>query len=139
MSENKKKGNPMTNKSNSTHQKPTLLKEKDQTPLQTKEKFLSIAKKMLRLRQKREKLHMNQALFFTKEIQKIMGEDHSLETALVAFEKTWTAASTNQKKEWQMHEPSFRSPLKSHHQKSDAHNAVFEALGVSEVHPHERS
>ena len=128
----RRKGKPMTNKPNPVDQKQTPLKGKNprnQEPLQNKEKFVSIDQKIQRLRQKREKLHMNQALFFTKEVQRVFGEEFSLEMALVVLEKTWSTASKNQKEEWHKHIPSFRASfISSHEQKSDSHKPSSEQI-----------
>ena len=110
----------MSNKSKPSTQKLTSLKRKfpkHPEPLQDKEKFLSIEQKIQRLRQKREKLHMNQALFFTKEVQRILEDEFSLELALVILEKTWGSASKSQKVEWGKHVPSFRASFISAYEK----------------------
>lgn len=122
----------MTNKSKPSIQKPTSPKKKapkHQEPLQDKEKFFSIEQKIQRLRQKREKLHMNQALFFTKEVQRILEDEFSLEMALVILEKTWTAASKSQKEEWSKHVPSFRAAFVSAYEKeSQTHTPTPEQI-----------
>ncbi len=122
----------MTNKLNPTLKKPAPLKKKlsrHQEPLQDKEKFLSIEQKIQRLRQKREKLHLNQALFFTKEVQRILQDEFSLEMALVILEKTWATASKNQKEEWSKHVPSFRAAFVSAYEKeSQAHEPILEQI-----------
>ncbi|HBG34388.1 MAG: hypothetical protein A2W46_02545 [Alphaproteobacteria bacterium RIFCSPHIGHO2_12_42_13] len=124
----KRKGKLMTNKLNPTLKKQTSPKKKilrHQEPLQDKEKFLSIEQKIQRLRQKREKLHMNQALFFTKEVQRILEDEFSLEMALVILEKTWTTASKSQKEEWSKRVPSFRASFFSAYEKeSQAHDPI---------------
>lgn len=116
----RRKGKPMTSKLDPTLKKQTSPKKKApryQEPLQDKEKFLSIEQKIQRLRQKREKLHLNQALFFTKEVQKILEDEFSLEMALVILEKTWATASKSQKEEWSKHVPSFRAAFNSAYEK----------------------
>lgn len=122
----------MTNKLNSTLKKQTSPEKKApkyQEPLQDKEKFLSIEQKIQRLRQKREKLHMNQALFFTKEVQRILEDEFSLEMALVILEKTWTTASKSQKVEWGKHVPSFRANfIAAYEQESHPNNPVLEQI-----------
>ena len=127
----KAKGKKMTTKP--TQPKPALptsLKgkaPKTQDVLHNKEKFLTIDQKMQRLRKQREKLHLNQALFFTKEVQKVLGEEGSLEVALVVLEKTWRTSSKSQKEEWQKHIPSFRASCPPpHEQKSLSHDSVSE-------------
>ena len=115
----------MTNKTNLTDQKPTLRKAKnlrDQNILQNQEPFLSIDKNMLRLRKKRERLHVNQCLFFTKKVQEIFEEEFSFEMALVILEKTWPTASKSQKEEWRRCVPSFRASFTPpYEQKPHAH------------------
>ena len=122
----------MTNKFNSTHKKQTSPRKKvvrHQEPLQDKEKFLSIEQKIQRLRQKREKLHLNQALFFTKEVQRILEDDFSLEMALVILEKTWATASKSQKEEWNKHVPSFRAAfISAYGQESQAHDPALKQI-----------
>jgi hypothetical protein len=127
------KGKKMTTKPTPTQPKPTLptsLKgkaPKNQSTLQNKEKFLTIDQKMQRLRKQREKLHLNQALFFTKEVQKVLGEEGSLEVALVVLEKTWRTASKSQKEEWQKYIPSFRASCPPpHEQKSLSYDPISE-------------
>lgn len=128
----RRKGKPMTNKSKPSIQKPTSLKKKPskhQEPLQDKEKFLSIEQKIQRLRQKREKLHLNQALFFTKEVQRILEDEFSLEMALVILEKTWATASKSQKEEWNKHVPSFRAAfISAYEQESQAHDPILKQI-----------
>lgn len=122
----------MTNKPNSTNQKQTSLKGKNprnQEPLQNKEKFLSIDQKIQRLRQKRERLQMSQALFFTKEVQRIFGNEFSLEMALVVLKKTWGSASKSQKEEWNKHISSFRTSfIPSSEQKPQSHKPILEKI-----------
>ena len=122
----------MTNKTNLSDPKPTPLKGKNSKipePLQNKEKFLSIDEKMQRLRKKREKLHMNESLFFTKEVQRILEDEFSLELALVVLEKTWPAASKSQKEEWRKCVPSFRASfIPSHEQKTQAYESTLEQM-----------
>lgn len=129
----------MTNKSNSTQQKPILLKEITQGSPQSEDQFLLIDQRILRLRRKRERLHVNQSLTLTKEIKKMMGEEFSPEMALAIFDKTWTHASNSQRKEWSSHTPSFRHFFKPHRQKSEANNSVSETTGIPEVRSHELS
>ena len=128
----RRKGKPMTNKLNSNHKQQTFLKKKvarHQEPLQDKEKFLSIEQKIQRLRQKREKLHLNQALFFTKEVQRILEDEFSLEMALVILEKTWATASKSQKEEWNKHVPSFRAAfISAYEQESQAHDPILKQI-----------
>ena len=128
----RRKGKSMTNKLNSIAKKPISLKRKTpkhQEPLQDKEKFLSIEQKIQRLRQKREKLYLNQALFFTKEVQKILEDEFSLEMALVILEKTWGAASKSQKEEWNKHVPSFRAAfISAYEQESHPNNSALEQI-----------
>lgn len=128
----RKKGKPMANKLNPTLKKQASPKKKvarHQEPLQDKEKFFSIEQKIQRLRQKREKLHLNQALFFTKEVQRILEDEFSLEMALVILEKTWVAASKSQKEEWNKHVPSFRAAFISAYEKeSHPDNPVLEQI-----------
>ena len=127
-----RKGKPMTNKTNLSDPKPTPLKGKNSKipePLQNKEKFLSIDEKMQRLRKKREKLHLNESLFFTKEVQRILEDAFSLELALVILEKTWPTASKSQKEEWRRCVPSFRAAfISSYEQKSHSHESVLEQI-----------
>ncbi len=128
----RRKEKPMTNKTNPTDPKPTPLKGKRlkaPEPLQNKEKFLSIDEKMQRLRKKREKLHLNESLFFTKEVQRILEDAFSLELALVILEKTWPTASKSQKEEWRRCVPSFRAAfISSYEQKSHAHDSAVEQV-----------
>ena len=122
----------MTNKTHLTDPKPTPLKGKRlkaPEPLQNKEKFLSIDQKMQRLRKKREKIHMNESLFFTKEVQRILEDAFSLELALVILEKTWPTASKSQKEEWRRCVPSFRAAfISSHEEKPYSHESILEQI-----------
>jgi hypothetical protein len=128
----RRKGKPMTNKTHLTDPKPTPLKGKRlkaPEPLQNKEKFLSIDQKMQRLRKKREKIHMNESLFFTKEVQRILEDAFSLELALVILEKTWPTASKSQKEEWRRCVPSFRAAFISAYEKeSQTHESILEQI-----------
>jgi hypothetical protein len=128
----RRKGKPMTNKTNPIDPKPAPLKGKNSKvpePLQNKEKFLSIDEKMLRLRKKREKLHLNESLFFTKEVQRILEDAFSLELALVILEKTWPTASKSQKEDWRKCVPSFRASfIPSHEEKSQTYESTLEQI-----------
>ncbi|MBP6951918.1 MAG: hypothetical protein KBD36_03215 [Alphaproteobacteria bacterium] len=122
----------MTNKTTPTDPKPASFKGKNPKspePLQNKEKFLSIDEKMQRLRKKREKLHMNESLFFTKEVQRILEDEFSLELALVVLEKTWPTASKSQKEEWRKCVPSFRASfIPPYEQKSQTYDPALEQI-----------
>ncbi len=122
----------MTNKTNLSDPKPALLKGKNQRvpePLQNKEKLLSIDEKMQRLRKKRERIHLNESLFFTKEVQRILEDAFSLELALVILEKTWPTASKSQKEEWRRCVPTFRAAfISSHEEKPHSHESTPEQI-----------
>jgi hypothetical protein len=128
----RRKGKPMTNKTNLSYPKLAPLKGKNSKipePLQNKEKLLSIDEKMQRLRKKREKIHLNESLFFTKEVQRILEDAFSLVLALVILEKTWPVASKSQKEEWRKCVPSFRASfIPSHEQKSQTYESAPEQI-----------
>ncbi len=57
-----------------------------------------IDKKILQLKQKKEKLQTNQAKAFMRESQKILGqEDFSISLALAVLSQSWNNASNKQK------------------------------------------
>ena len=127
----------MTTKSKSQKKPEIIEKPKNESPIFSNDKVLSINQKIERLKEKKERLKTYQALFFTKEAQKILGVDFSPEMALTVLEKTWPTASETQKKEWQMHSSSFRVSVQSSRHKAPPHNSESEQTALSEDHPHE--
>ena len=96
------------------------------------DRLLCLDQKIQRLKEKREKLQIHQAILLTKEVQKILKDDFSPEFVLSILNKTWTSASIEQKKEWERHAPPFRFCLQRSHKKAISDNATLNACNVAE-------
>lgn len=129
----------MTNKSKLPTKTETNGKTKNERHIPSNDKVLFIDQRIEKLKQKRERLKTHQALFFTKEAQKILGACFSPEMALTVLEKTWSTASEGQKKEWQMHTSSFRVSSSRPSQKALPHNPKSEQITLSKDHLNELS
>lgn len=78
-----------------------------------------IDEKIYRLKKRREKLQIQQALFFIKEVQKIFQEDFSFDVALSIMRNAWDSASETQKKEWKKPINSFRPVIQKTRKEAD--------------------
>ena len=70
----------------------------------------TISLKIAKLKQRLEKLHLQEALSFLKESQKILDQDFSPGLALTVLQQSWTMASEQTRKEWRKLERPFRTP-----------------------------
>ena len=99
------------------------------------DKVTSIENKIHELKQKKERIQTQQALFLMKEAQKILKEEFSLETILTILKDSWTTASKIQKAEWTTRVGLFPVSSPKTHQKTEKHNPTSEQSGKAEI-PH---
>ena len=72
------------------------------------DKLKQIETKIQLLQKKKEKIRIQQALSFVKEVQKILLNEFSPEAALRVLSETWNSSQKSQKEEWKKQEDSFR-------------------------------
>jgi hypothetical protein len=76
-------------------------------------KLTHIDQKIERLKKKKTKIQLQQAVHFIKEVEKIFQEGFTQDLALAVLSE-WTTASDTKKKEWASKSYSFR-PVSVHH------------------------
>jgi hypothetical protein len=103
------------------------------------DKLTHIENKINQLKQKKDRIQNQQAIFLIKETQKILKEEFSLETVLNILKDSWTAASKTQKTEWATRGGSFSTSPPKVRKKSKAHNPEPEQSGKAEVPHHEHT
>lgn len=103
------------------------------------DKITTIENKIHQLKQKKDRIQTQQALFLMKETQKILKEDFSLETALNILKDSWTTSSKTQKTEWTTRANSFPISSQKTRKKTETHNPAPEQSRKTEVQPHEHS
>ena len=82
------------------------------------DQLINIDEKIHRLKKKKEKMQIQQAICFMREAQKIFEEGFSAEMALGILSDTWGSASETQKQNWRRRPDSFRpSPAQSNRKK----------------------
>ena len=99
------------------------------------DKVTSIENKIYELRQKKERIQIQQSLLLMKEAQKILKDEFSLETVLTILKDSWAMASKTQKAEWTTRAGSFLTSPHKTHQKAKKHNPTPEQNGKAEI-PH---
>ncbi len=101
------------------------------------DKVTSIENKIHELRQKKERIKIQQSLLLMKEAQKILKDEFSPEMALIILKDSWTTASKTQKTGWATRVSSFSISASKTHQKTEKHNPATEQNGKAEIPPHE--
>ena len=129
----------MTAKHTSISPKNAPITKQSAISSSSKDKFSLIDQKIQRLKEKRERLHIQQALSFTKEATQILKGDFSPELVLTILEKTWIISSDTQKEEWHKHADSFRASIQNNDQKAQNPHSASKQDQFSEDHPNERS
>lgn len=98
------------------------------------DKLSTIENKILQLKQKKERIQSQQAIFFMKEANRILKEEFSIEMTLAILRESWPTASKTQKIQWSMHESSF--PISKVQKKSKDHYPTSQQSGKEEVRHH---
>ncbi|HBG35160.1 MAG: hypothetical protein A2X70_01975 [Alphaproteobacteria bacterium GWC2_42_16] len=101
------------------------------------DKLTTIESKIQQLKQKKERIQNQQALFLMKEAQKILKEEFSLETALNILRDSWAASSKAQRTEWTTRANSFPISAPKTHKKAKKHNPTPEQIGKAEIPVHD--
>lgn len=73
------------------------------------DQLTTIDEKINRLKKKREKVQLQQALLFMREVQKIFQDGFTPDVALSILSETWDAASESQKQNWRKRSNTFRT------------------------------
>src|SRR3990167_8398579 len=93
------------------------------------DKIATIENKIHQLKQKKDRIQNQQALFLMKETQKILKEEFSFETTLNILRDSWTTASKVQKTEWKKCDRSFPITAPKTHKKTENHNTAPKQSG----------
>ncbi|MBX9622139.1 MAG: hypothetical protein K2X28_09025 [Alphaproteobacteria bacterium] len=99
------------------------------------DKVTSIENKIYELRQKKERIQIQQSLLLMKEAQKILKDEFSLETALTILKDSWATASKTQKAEWTTRVGLFSTSSSKTLKKTEKHTPAPEQIGKAEI-PH---
>ncbi len=103
------------------------------------DKITCIDNKIHQLKQKKERVQTQQALFLMKEAQKILKEEFSPMATLNIIKDSWATASKTQKTEWTTRATSFPTSSPRARKKTETHNSAPEQSGKAEtphhVHP----
>ena len=102
-----------------------------------KDKLTHIENKIHQLRQKKERIQTQQAIFFLKEAQKILKEEFSPDMALNILKDNWSAASIVQKEEWKKRDGYFLISSQETRKKAEERNSTPQQSGKTEASYHE--
>ncbi len=69
-----------------------------------------IDEKIHLLKKKKEKIQLQQALYYMKELQKLFKEDFSHQLALIILTECWNTAAETKKEAWRKRSQTFPSP-----------------------------
>ena len=102
-----------------------------------KDKLTHIENKIHQLRQKKERIQTQQAIFFLKEAQKILKEEFSPDIALNVLKNHWNGSSEAQKEEWKKCEGYFLIASQETRKKTEERNSASKQSGKAEASHHE--
>ena len=103
-----------------------------------KDKLTHIENKICQLKQKKDRIQTQHAIFLMKEAQKILKEEFSPEAALNILKDNWNAASPSQKEDWKKRGASFPTLPSGSLKKTEARNPTPQQSAKAEVPHHER-
>ncbi len=101
------------------------------------DKITTIENKIHQLKQKKDRIQNQQAIFLMKEAQKVLKEEFSLETALNILKDSWITSSKTQRSEWTTRATSFSTSSSKTLKKTETHNTTPEHSGKTEIPHHE--
>ena len=102
-----------------------------------KDKLTHIETKIHQLKQKKERIQTQQALFLMKEAQKIFQGEFSSDVALKVLKDHWNSASETQKEEWKKRADSFLSSSHKTRKAAENRNPTSQQSRKAEVPHHE--
>ncbi|MBL8676220.1 MAG: hypothetical protein JNJ47_02170 [Alphaproteobacteria bacterium] len=102
-----------------------------------KDKLTHIETKIHQLKQKKERIQTQQAIFFLKEAQKILKEEFSPDMALNVLKDHWDGASVTQKEEWKKRASPFLSSSYTTRKTTENRNPTSQQSGKAEIPYHE--
>ena len=104
-----------------------------------KDKLTHIDNKIHQLKQKKERIQTQQALFLMREAQKIFQGDFSPDAALKLLKDYWSGATDAQKEEWKKRAGSFLTSSAETRKKTKVHSPAPQQSGKAEIPHHEHS
>jgi hypothetical protein len=104
-----------------------------------KDKLTHIDNKIHQLKQKKERIQTQQALFLMREAQKIFQGEFSPGAALTILKDHWNGATDAQKEEWEKRAGSFLSSSPEARKKTETRNPAPQQSGKAEVPYHEHA
>lgn len=104
-----------------------------------KDKLTHIETKIHQLKQKKERIKTQQAIFFLKEAQKILKEEFSPDAALRILKDHWNGASEVQKEEWKKRASPFLPSSYKMRKAIENLNPASPQSGKAETSHHEHS
>jgi hypothetical protein len=101
------------------------------------DKLTHIENKICQLKQKKDRIQTQHAIFLMKEAQKILKEEFSPEAALNILKDNWSAASPSQKEDWKKRGAPFPTPPSGSLKKTETRNTTPHQSTKAEVPHHE--
>jgi hypothetical protein len=101
------------------------------------DKLTHIENKICQLKQKKDRIQTQHAIFLMKEAQKILKEEFSPEAALNILKDNWNAASPSQKEDWKKRDAPFPLPPTEPLKKTETRNPTSQQSTKAEVPHHE--
>ncbi len=102
-----------------------------------KDKLTYIEHKIHQLKQKKERIQTQQALFLMREAQKIFQGEFSHDVVLKLLKDHWDGASEAQKEEWKKRASSFPISRSETRKKTETRSSAPQQSGKAEVPHHE--
>ena len=101
------------------------------------DKLTHIENKICQLKQKKDRIQTQHAIFLMKEAQKILKEEFSPEAALNILKDNWNAASPSQKEDWKKRDTPFSTSPSGSFKKTETRNPAPHQSTKAEVPHHE--